>query len=352
MMTLLGLLGLAAAIGLAAVFAAAGAAKLADLRGTRKAMHAFGAPSSLAGVLAVIVPASELTVAALLLPGSTRVVGAAGGLVLLGVFSAAIAVNLALGRTPDCNCFGNLHSRPTSRRTLARNGLLAGAGVAVLATSIAGHTPSAVDWMSRVRGVEVLALGLGFVVAALVVVGGSVLIELLRSHGAVLLRLEHLERALADNESGLEAVGNGSLPIGTQPTLALTSIDAEPVSLADPGRETLVLFWSPDCGFCNSMRKELLAWERHRPATAPRLLVVSSGDEEATRAEGFDSIVVLDPDFDIGTTFGAGGTPMAVLLDDAGRIASPLHGGAEGVFALAGRIESWRADETREEVAR
>ena len=121
------------------------------------------------------------------------------------------------------------------------------------------------------------------------------------------------------------------------------------MTLADPERETLVLFWSPDCGFCSSMRDELLEWERDRPATAPRLLVVSSGDEEATRAEGFDSTVVLDLDFEVGSAFGAEGTPMAVLLDREGRVASPLTGGAEGVFALAGGRP---VSHTREEVAR
>ena len=268
------------------------------------------------------------------------------------IFSAAIAVSLARGRTPDCNCFGDLHARPASRRTLVRNGLLAGAGVAALVTSVGGHSPSAVAWTSSLRGAEALVLGLGVVVVALVAVGGWVLITLLRSHGAVLLRLEHLEHALADDAASLDA-GRESLPIGARPTLALAGLDGEPVTLADPERETLVLFWSPDCGFCNSMRDELLDWERDRPVTAPRLLVVSSGSEEATRAEGFGSTVVLDPDFAVGTAFGAGGTPMAPLLDREGRVASPLTGGAEGVFALAGgRLESPRLDHTREEVAR
>ena len=345
-------LGLATALGLAVVFGIAGLAKLQDLDGTRTAVGAFGAPWRLVGPLAVAVPVAELSVAALLLPAATRVVGAGGALALLAIFSAAIAVSLARGRAPDCNCFGDLHARPTSRRTLVRNGLLAGAGVAALVPSVGGHTPSAVAWTSSLRGAEALVLGLGFVVVALVVVGGWVLVTLLRSHGAVLLRLEHLEHALAEDGAGLDA-GRESLPIGARPTLALAGLDGEPVTLADPERETLVLFWSPDCGFCNSMRDELLDWERDRPVTAPRLLVVSSGSEEATRAEGFSSTVVLDPDFAVGAAFGAGGTPMALLLDREGRVASPLTGGAEGVFALAGgRLESPRLDHTREEVAR
>jgi thiol-disulfide isomerase/thioredoxin len=116
----------------------------------------------------------------------------------------------------------------------------------------------------------------------------------------------------------------------------LSTLDATPFSFASTHEESLVLFWNPDCGFCSSMRDDLLAWERDQPVDAPRLVVVSSGEVASVRAEGFSSTVVLDPEFIAGTAFGAGGTPMAILLDSAGRVASPLAAGAEAVFALAG----------------
>jgi thiol-disulfide isomerase/thioredoxin len=149
-----------------------------------------------------------------------------------------------------------------------------------------------------------------------------------------------LDRALA---GGSESEEQG-LSIGSPvPELGVLGLDGEPVSLARVGEETLVLFWNPGCGFCSSMRDEVLAWEQHAPVGAPRLLIVSSGDEASTRAEGFSSTVALDLDFSAGAAFGAGGTPMAVLVDSEGRIASPLAAGAEAVFALAGgrgRVDS------------
>jgi hypothetical protein len=67
----------------------------------------------------------------------------------------------------------------------------------------------------------------------------------------------------------------------------------------------------------------------------PRLVVVSSGDAESTREEGFASPVLLDSSFGAGDVFGADGTPMAVLVGADGRMASPLVAGVDDVLALA-----------------
>ena len=144
-----------------------------------------------------------------------------------------------------------------------------------------------------------------------------------------------VERAVAEanadeeNESGL-SIGEAA------PELALTGLDGEPVSLSDPVRDTLVLFWNPTCGFCGSMLDDLHAWEQTAHESL-RLLVVSSGDEEDTRADGFQSTVALDPGYTAGNAFGAGGTPMAVLIDREGRVASAVVGGGAAVLGLAAR---------------
>ena len=57
-------------LGLAAVFAVAGAAKLADRKGARRAALDFGVPKALAGPLAIAIPIAELAVAVLLLPAT------------------------------------------------------------------------------------------------------------------------------------------------------------------------------------------------------------------------------------------------------------------------------------------
>jgi uncharacterized membrane protein YphA (DoxX/SURF4 family) len=116
---------LAARLLLAAVFAVAGAAKLADLAGSRSAVAGFGVPERLARPLGTLLPFAELAVAVALLPAASARAGATGALVLLLGFSAGIARSIARGESPDCHCFGQLHSEPAGPRTLARNFALA-----------------------------------------------------------------------------------------------------------------------------------------------------------------------------------------------------------------------------------
>jgi hypothetical protein len=96
-----------------------------------------------------------------------------------------------------------------------------------------------------------------------------------------------------------------------------------------------VLFWNLGCGFCQQVLPDLKTWEADPPPGAPQLLVVSAGTVEANQAMGLRSPVVLDQGFNAGRTFGATGTPSAVLIDAQGRIASPVAVGAAAVLALA-----------------
>ena len=77
------------------------------------------------------------------------------------------------------------------------------------------------------------------------------------------------------------------------------------------------------------------AWDANPPKGAPKLLVVSSGTVDEIRAMDLRSPVLLDENFSVGPSFGANGTPMAVLIDAKGNIASPLATGAQEVLALA-----------------
>jgi peroxiredoxin len=121
------------------------------------------------------------------------------------------------------------------------------------------------------------------------------------------------------------------------PPVQLPDLDGQTVDLADfRGQETLVVFWNPGCGFCQQMLDDLKDWEANPPEGAPKLLFVSAGTQEANREMGLESPVVLDQSFSVGSAFGASGTPIAVLVDEEGNIASELAVGAPAVLALAG----------------
>lgn len=122
------------------------------------------------------------------------------------------------------------------------------------------------------------------------------------------------------------------------PSLPLPDLNGGTVDLGSlRGRRTLVLFWSPGCGFCQQMMHDLKNWESRRPKNAPELLIISSGSVEENRKQGFDSLVLLDQNFGAGNVLGAEGTPSALIIDETGIVASEVRVGATEVFALAGR---------------
>lgn len=120
------------------------------------------------------------------------------------------------------------------------------------------------------------------------------------------------------------------------PELVLPDLQGNTTTLAElGGAPTLVLFWDPNCGFCQRLLPELKAWERRRADHSPQLLVVSRGDVAVNRAMGLQSRVVLDDNGAAMHAFGAKGTPMGVLVDGGGKIASAIVGGGQQVMTLA-----------------
>jgi peroxiredoxin len=120
------------------------------------------------------------------------------------------------------------------------------------------------------------------------------------------------------------------------PDLMLPDLIGNMVSLSDSrDRPTLVLFWNPNCDFCSRILNRLKAWESKGLKHALQLLVVSTGSVEQNRAMGLQSKVLLDEGFRVLRTFGAPGTPSAVLINK-GKIASAVAVGADEVWRLTG----------------
>ena len=139
------------------------------------------------------------------------------------------------------------------------------------------------------------------------------------------------------NGNGAQAAMSAGAKVGENaPDLKLPDLKGKNVNLAGfKGSETLVLFWNPGCGFCQQMLPDLKQWEESAPESAPKLLVVSAGSEEANREMELSSPVLLDQQFTVGRAFGASGTPSAVLVDAEGKVASEVTVGAPAVMELA-----------------
>lgn len=342
-------------LALAAVFLTAGIAKLRDPAGTRTAVVDFGAPRWAAAPLAVALPAAELAIAALLLFATTATWGAIDAIVLLVIFTAAVSIALARGRAPDCHCFGQIGAKPASGRTLVRNGvLIAMAGV----VAVAGWNdpgPSAVGWIGDLDATGALALSLGAALALVVVTGGGIVTHILRSHGGLLLRIESLERSLA--QAGLRTEGPGldeapevGLPPGVPaPAFTLTSEQGEEVGLTEllaPGKPLLIVFTSPTCGPCGALMPTVEEWQRTYADTLT-IAVASAADPDMAH-HGAETMALdnlyFDPKMEAYTAFGAGGTPSAVLVAPDGTIASRVVPGAEWVERLVAQAEIATAD--------
>src|SRR5260370_36919116 len=168
---------------LAVVFAVAGLAKLADRAGSRQALVAFGVPALLAPPSGVLLPLAELAVAVALLPVATARWGALGALVLLLLFVGGIGYNLAHGRTPNCHCFGQLHSAPAGWPTLIRNLILAAIAASVVRRGPYYADPNALGWFSALTVAQRLALCGAVLVLALLATESWLLLQVLGQQG-------------------------------------------------------------------------------------------------------------------------------------------------------------------------
>jgi len=335
---------LVARLVLAGTFAIAGLAKLTDRAGTAKAFVDFGIPDVLARPGSVILPLLEFVVAVALLPVPSAWFGAIGALALLLLFSIAIALNLALGRRPDCNCFGQLQSKPIDWSTLVRNlALTVLAGVLVW-QGAHGPSPSLVQWLgdltiSERAGVIGGALGLGLLAAMV-----ALTVQLLRQQGRLLLRLDALEARLFG--SSMPDVAEPApepqvgLPIGTPaPAFALDTAAGMTMSLDDIvaiDSPALLVFTNPNCGPCEALLPEVLDWQR-RHAQFLTIVVVAEGQREDIRAKiaaRGPGPVLCQREREVAAAYQAWGTPAAVLIGRDGAIASYVAQGADRIRAL------------------
>lgn len=174
------------------------------------------------------------------------------------------------------------------------------------------------------------------------------LFQLMKQQGRILLRLDALQRQVADTQIAALTGANPSLagPAGLEPgTLVsgfgLPDLTGQMVTLGDfKGKRVLLVHWSPGCGFCTKIAPTLSELQADLGKHDVQLLLVSYGDAEANRnllaENGLKCRVLLvndgakTPDL-----FRQFGTPVAYLLDEQGSVLLPVAVGADQVPALA-----------------
>jgi len=333
-MTPMSVLVALARLALAIVWVVAALAKLRDRAGSRDAVEGFGVPAPLVIFITAVLPLAELSAALLLLlPGRAARVGAIGSLLMLVAFSGAVIVNLLLGRRPDCHCFGDLgRSGGISWLTVVRN--LPLIVLAAVSFGQAGSQDSMSSALGTLSTMQVWVLVGAILAAAALVVMGLTVRTLMGRYGAVLMRLEALERATG--LAGPPVVPDFSLPNLKGQTVGLTDVLAK-------GRPALLVFTSLSCTHCAELMPDLAAWQADRDHPLS-VLVLSDGSIEQNQAKwaGIGPLNVLLRD-EV-TTMGAyevRGTPAAVLIDQGRRrLSEPAHGVKEVRSLHAAMLQS------------
>jgi peroxiredoxin len=333
----------------AAVFLFAGAAKIADAQGSRRAVAGFGLGGPFVSAVAIALPLAELGTAVALVPEPSAWWGSVAALALLVAFGAAITVNLLRGRTPECHCFGTLSSEPIGWSTLVRNALLAAPAAVVAGRGPDASGTSAVAWIGDLSTAERAALVIAGCAFALAALEAYLLLQLLAQNGRVLLRLDAMQERLDAVRSAAPVPEDGAtsgagLAVGEPaPEFSLTGVHGETMTLAalrSSGKPVLLSFTSPSCRPCTALLPDLARWQREL-AGSVTVAFLSQGTAEANRekaAEHSLSHVLLQREREVSDAYLAYGTPSAVLVRPDGMIGSGLAQGAEAIRALVARV--------------
>jgi peroxiredoxin len=181
----------------------------------------------------------------------------------------------------------------------------------------------------------------------LIAIGTWLVYQLARQSGRILLRLDSIEKqiGLRKDPRATKRREAGGLPLGTAaPDFELPDLAGVRHKLSEfHGRNVLLLFFNPSCGFCTKMAADLAALPLEGGDQQAIPIVVTTGDLEQNRKlveqYGIRCVVLRQEQMEVASQFRAQGTPMGYRIDAAGRIASALAVGAEPLLNLAAAPE-------------
>jgi methylamine dehydrogenase accessory protein MauD len=159
--------------------------------------------------------------------------------------------------------------------------------------------------------------------------------QLFKQNGRLIERLSDLEAAAGSRNNS----GNNGLPIGEQaPDFALSDLDGRRVTLKDvlaSGRGAMLFFTNPGCAQCNPLLPRLGQAQTVEGRTP--VAIISTGELHVNRAKAEEhglAQVLLQQAFEVAEAYRVFGSPGAVLVDEAGLIASERASGVRSVTEL------------------
>lgn len=326
------------------IFALAGIAKFLDLKGSVKAFKEFGIPAGLALPSSIALSVFEIVIALLFLSVETAWFGAIGAAALLLLFISQMIYQLAKGNAPDCHCFGQLHSAPVSKVSVARNIVFGSLALFLVWRGAGGQGLSLSD-----PRLDVMQLAFGVAIVSLLITVLFYLKTLIAQQAELVKRIELVELVARDGGTvERDDVGHPheGLPIGAVfPDFELSDLNGENVSLDGliaKQKPALFVFVSPTCTPCKALLPEFEQWVDELGEKV-NLIFVSNGtlDENQVKFSDVPSLtILLQNKRELADAVRAKWTPTAVFMNANGRIASHVAAGDTAIRALVEQIKT------------
>ena len=314
---------------LLAVFALAGVSKLRDINLARKSLIGFGVPERWSRFFVICLAVIEIAIAAMLAFFPTQQSGVYGVLVLLAIFTLAMAMQLLRGKRPTCACFGALAQSPISWKSVGRNILLMTLAISLIVQPMPLFVPSQTISLSS------------FVVMAWAALSASWLLHLTRQNGRLLLRIEKIERI--EQIEQRDQTPTNTPPIQPQPLqpgmalppLGLNDAHGRPFELRKfRGMQVLVLFLDANCAHCRPLIARLHDAPLANLYATNTAFVVISESESLRHQLPVEVTLLIDPGWRTMTMFGLRGTPAAAWVDAEGVLEQAAVHGTSAVKAV------------------
>lgn len=334
------------------IFALAGIAKFLDLQGSEKAFKGFGVPDKLAKPFSIALSVFEILIAGLFLSVETAWFGAIGAAALLLLFIGQMIYQMAKGNTPDCHCFGQLHSAPVGKISIVRNIGFGALAMFLVSRGREGQGMSLADPKLDAMQLAFIIVFVGFLIAVI-----FYLKKISEQQTQIMRRIELMELVARDG-GAVEREDAGhpheGLPIGAvMPDFELPDLDGGAVSLANlraAEKPTLFFYVSPTCNPCKALVPEFEQWQTELDGKV-NFVFVSNGrpDDNREKFGGDNSkLILIQKDRELADSVKAKWTPTAVLMDSSGRIASHAAAGDTAIRSLVDQI---KADDLNREFA-
>jgi peroxiredoxin len=348
---------------LGVTFLVAGTAKLASPRAAATAVAAFGAPA-FARPLLRLLPPVEVLVAASLAFAATARTGSWAVAVLLTVFIVAMVANLARGRRPACNCFGQIRPTPISALSVLRNVVLLALAVWLI---YSGPPPASADLWAGFQSLPGIGRFAALFVAVLLL-SGLFLLVAGDSGGPARPDDEPAEAAArpaqrpAPRPSAAAVAGAATAPVSAQteaaapvparhltgnglaagvpaPRFALPDLAGQVHTLEGllaPGLPVVLIFSSPNCESCQALMPKLPG-QAATYGDRVTIALVSRDTVERNLAKLKDPgamLVLRQRDYEVAEEYDITTSPAGIAVAPDGTIAGPLAWGSLAILDL------------------